>query len=174
MFMDVAMMYMNYFSKLKMNLALKVVEKPTTYIYYKKSTRWHKAGDVKEVIQHKHWTPFTKLLKALVFNDDVSRLNDSLKAQYDYYAKKFGSQRIDSLVSLVKDNLLKKIHKIEFKTGTWRCCYSHNGKSISSCRFVDETNALYKHWMKIDLRKEFEDIYLPLQINEDYHDLSKS
>ena len=109
-----------------------------------------------------------------MFNDDVSRLNDSLKAQYDYYAKKFGSQRIDSLVSLVKDNLLKKIHKIEFKTGTWRCCYSHNGKSISSCRFIDETNALYKHWMKIDLRKEFGDIYLPLQINEDYHDLSKS
>ena len=66
------------------------------------------------------------------------------------------------------------MHKIEFNTGTWRCCYSSNGKTIASNRFVDDTNSLYKHWMKLDLRKEFGDIYIPLQVNEDYHDLSKS
>lgn len=174
MFMDVALMYMNYFGTLKANLSLRVVEKSTTYIYCKKSTMLHKVGDVKEVIQHKHWTPFTKLLKALVFIDDTGCLKDNLKDEYDYYANKFGKQRIDDLVQLIRENLLKKMHKIEFKTGTWRCCYSHNGKSISSNRFVDKTNMLYKHWMKIDLRKEFGDIYIPLQVNEDYHDLSKS
>ncbi len=50
MFMDVVVMYMNYFNVLKANLSLKVVEKPTTYTYYKKTTKWHKTGDVKEAI----------------------------------------------------------------------------------------------------------------------------
>lgn len=50
MFMDVAVTYINYFSALKANLSLKAIEKPTTYTYYKKTTAWHKAGTVKEVI----------------------------------------------------------------------------------------------------------------------------
>lgn len=28
--------------------------------------------------------------------------------------------------------------------------------------------------MKLDLRKEFGDIYIPLQVNDSYHDLKKS
>ena len=86
MFADVAVMYMNYVNILKCNLQLKATEKPTTFTYYKKSTKWHKAGDVKEILQHKHWTSFTKLLKVLVFVNDQSLLKDELKTQYDYYA----------------------------------------------------------------------------------------
>ena len=80
-----------------------------------------------------------------MFVDDAKFLNAELKAQYDYYEKKFGEERIFNLVQLIKQNLLKKIKKIEFKTGTWRCCYSSNGKTIASNRFVDDTNSLYKH-----------------------------
>ena len=174
MFADVLVMYMNYATSLKANLSLRVTEKPSSISYYKKSSKWHRVGDVKEIVQHKHWTTFTKLLKALVFVDDAKFLNAELKAQYDYYEKKFGEERIFNLVQLIKQNLLKKIKKIEFKTGTWRCCYSSNGKTIASNRFVDDTNSLYKHWMKLDLRKEFGSIYLPLQINKKYHNLSKS
>ena len=39
---------------------------------------------------------------------------------------------------------------------------------------VDDTNSMYKYWMKIDLRKEYGNVYLPLQINNKYHNLKKS
>lgn len=162
MFMDVAVIYMNYVCKLKANLQLKVVEKPATCIRYKKVNGRHRVGDLKEIIYHRHWTPFTKLLKALAFVDDPSSLNAELRPQHDFYVAKFGKKRMSDLVQSIKSNLLKKMHKIEFKTGTWRCCYSSNGKTVASSRFVDSTNVLFKHWMKIDLRKEFGSVYIPL------------
>lgn len=122
MFADVAVMYMNYFNKLKSNLSLKTTYKPATATHYKKATYKHKAGDIKEVIYNKHWTSFGKLVKALVFYDEKRLLlPNELQLQYDYYAKKFGKERIWNLVNAIRSNLLKKIHKIEFKTGTWRC-----------------------------------------------------
>ena len=175
MFADVVVMYMNYFDKLKNNVSLKTTYKPATVTHYKKATLKHKAGDIKEVIYNKHWTPFGKLIKALVFcNEDNLSLPNELQLQYGYYAKKFGKERIWNLVNDIRSNLLKKIHKIEFKTGTWRCCHSSNGKTITADFIVDETNSLYKHWMKIGLRKEYGDVYVPLQVNDAYHDLSKS
>lgn len=171
MFADVAVMYLNYVNALKGNLQLKVTEKPITIVHYKKSTKQHKAGDVKEVIQHKHWTPFTKLLKAIALANDKSFFKAELKQQHDYYISKFGEKRVNDLAGLIKQNLLKRIHKIQFTTGTWRCCHSYNGKLN---RFIDNTNALYKHWMKLDLRKEFGDMYIPLQVNDKYHDFEKS
>lgn len=170
MFADVVVMYMNYFDKLKSNLSLKTTYKPATVIYYKKSTFKHKAGGIKEVIYNKHWTSFGKLVKALVFcNKDNLSLPNELQLQYDYYVKKFGKERIWNLASGIRSNLLKKIHKIKFKTGTWRC----NRQTMSDF-VIDETNALYKHWMKIGLRKELGDIFVPLQISNAYHDLSNS
>lgn len=50
MFADVAVMYLNYVNALKGNLQLKVTEKPATIVRYKKSTKWHKVGDLKDVI----------------------------------------------------------------------------------------------------------------------------
>ena len=170
MFADVAVMYMNYFDKLKSNLSLKTTYKPATVTHYKKATFKHKAGDIKEVTYNKHWTTFGKFIKALVFcNEGNLVLSEQLQSQYDYYVEKFTKERIWNLVNDIRSNLLKKIHKIEFKTGTWRC----NEQTMSDF-IVDETNMLYKHWMKIDLRKEFGDIYIPLQVNDAYHDLSKS
>ena len=169
MFADVVIAYMNYIEKLKSNLQLKVIYKPATISYYKKSIKWHKVGDVKEIEYNKRWTSFTKLLKALVFIDNVECLKPEIKRQYDFYVEKFTKRRIDNLVKLIKQNLLKKIHKIEFKTGTWRCNIQTKADFV-----IDETNSLYKHWMKISLRKEYGDIYIPLQINSKYHDLSKS
>lgn len=175
MFAGVAVMYMNYFDKLKSNLSLKTTYKPATVAYYKRSTSKHNTGDIKEVTYNKHWTPLGKLVKALVFcNEENLALQSELQAQYEHYIKKFGERRIWNLVEDVKSNLLKKIHKIEFKTGTWRCCHSSNRKTIDADLFVDETNALYKYWMKVSLRKEFGDIYVPLQINNSYHNLAKS
>lgn len=174
-FADVVIMYMNMFNALKNSLQLKVIEKPSTTSYYKKTTKYHRRGSVKEVSYHKHWTPFTQLLKALVFVVDESALmKPELKLQYDYYSSKFTKERIWNLVNLIRYNLLNKLHKVEFKTGTWRCCHSTNGKTIMSDIVVDETNSMYKYWMKIDLRKDYGNIYLPLQINSKYHDLRKS
>ena len=170
MFADCVVMYMNYFDKLKSNLSLKTTYKSPIVSYYKKSTFKHKAGDIKEIIYNRHWTSFGKLIKALVFcNQDNLNLQNELKQQYSYYEKKFGKERIWNLVNDVKSNLLKKIHKIEFKTGTWRC----NQQTMSNL-IIDKTNSLYQHWMKIGLRKEFGDVYVPLQINSKYHNLSKS
>lgn len=39
---------------------------------------------------------------------------------------------------------------------------------------IDKANAKYKHWMKISLRKEHGDVYVPVQINNAYHNLQKS
>ena len=80
MFMDIVVMYMNYVCKLKANLQLKVVEKPATRICYKNTNGTHKAGNLKEVVYHRRWTPFTRLLKALVFIDDPDHLNNELRS----------------------------------------------------------------------------------------------
>ncbi len=79
MFADVAVMYLNYVNALKGNLQLKVTEKPATIVHYKKATKWHKIGDVKEIIYHKHWTLFTKLLKTLTITDDTLLFKPELK-----------------------------------------------------------------------------------------------
>lgn len=175
MFSDVAVMYMNTFDALKNSLQLKVIEKPSTTSYYRKTTKYHRCGDIKEVVYHRHWTPFTRLLKALVFiSDENALLKPELKSQYEYYSSKFTKERIWNLVALIRQNLLDKMHEIKFKTGTWRCCHSTNGRTIMSDLIIDDANLLYKHWMKVDLRKEYGCIYIPLQINTRYHDLKKS
>lgn len=80
MFADVAVMYMNYFGKLKSNLSLKTTYKPAIATYYKKATFKHKVGDIKNVTYNKHWTPLGKLVKALVFcNEDNLALSDELQ-----------------------------------------------------------------------------------------------
>ena len=95
MFADVVVVYMNMFDALKNSLQLKVIEKPSTTSYYKKTSKYHRCGGIKEVVYHKHWTPFTRLLKALVFiSDEHNSLKPELKSQYDYYSNKFTKERI--------------------------------------------------------------------------------
>ena len=177
MFADVAVYYLNMFQAIESSLELKVFEKSPSVSYYKRDVGKHKKGNIKEVTYHRHWTSLTKLIKALVFCDESNLcLNDSLRECYDFYCKKFTSARIWRLVDEIRSNILDhKIHKIAFKTGTWKCTHSHATGQVDSDVIIDETNSKYKYWMKLDLRKDYcGDIYIPIQINEKYHDLSKS
>ena len=37
----------------------------------------------------------------------------------------------------------------------------------------DPTNIIYKYWCKIDLKDKQKNVYIPLEVNEDYHNFDE-
>ena len=138
----------------------------------------HCKGDIKEFKQPKKYTSLSKFIKYCVHcrveNGHVCLPNNQeIKDLYKYYCDKFTEERIVRLVSSIQDTLLKEIKKPnDYRTGSFRIAYKINGRTICSDFIYDPTNTLYKHWCKIDL-KDGQNIYIPLQVNEDYHNFDK-
>ena len=182
----------NYITRIKtylsnLDLSLSTVDKngdtKLSITYYKKNVSKngeiiHYKGDIKEFKQPKKYTALSKFIKYCVHcrveNGHVCLPNNQeIKDLYEYYCTKFTEKRIVRLVSSIQDNLLRKIKKPnEYQTGSFRIAYKPNGKHISSDFIYDPTNALYKHWCKIDL-KDKQNVYIPLEVNEDYHNFDK-
>lgn len=136
----------------------------------------HCKGDIKEFKQPKHYTPLSKFIKYCVYcrieNNDIQIYNDDIKKQYDYYCQKFSKQRIVNLVSSIQQTLLSKIKEPnDYQSSSFPLLHKNNGV-ICSDFIYDPTNILYKYWCKIDLRNK-QNIYIPLQVNEKYHNFSK-
>ena len=136
----------------------------------------HYKGDIKESKQSKHYTPLSKFIKYCVYcrikDNEILVYNEDIKKQYDYYCQKFGKQRIVSLVSSIQQTLLSKIKEPnDYQSSSFPLLHKNNGV-ICSDFIYDSTNSLYKYWCKIDLKNK-QNIYIPLQANEKYHNFSK-
>ena len=188
-FQDITIQYITRIKALLSNLdlSLSTVDKngntKLTITYYKKNVSKdgviiHYKGDIKEFKQPKKYTTLSKFVKYCVHcrveNGHVCLLdNQEIKNLYEYYCDKFTEERIVRLVSSIQNNLLRKIKKPnEYQTGSFRIVHTSNGTTINSDFIYDPTNTLYKHWCKIDL-KDGQNIYIPLQVNEDYHNFDK-
>ena len=118
------------------------------------------------------------LIKYLSFCDEINlnTLPKELKILTEYYKEKGILDRILNFALEIRTNIKSKLKVIDFKTGTHRVAFNSNGNHTTQNGFVlDNSNLLYKHWFKLKHGKE--DIYLPIQINEEYHhfdDINKS
>ena len=176
-FKDIIIFYNNYFKVKIRNLSF-LTQKEMKIEYYKKNTKVHKKGEVKsfEIVFNKI-SNLGKLIKYLCFTKDFNIKNEEVKHLYDYYKSKGFEERIKSLILSVQRRIRKKMKVIQFTTGTYRKLYGINkdkfGKTIQENGFIeDNTNSLYQVWFKHKSRKEI--IYLPIQINSDYHNLSNT
>ena len=124
-FQDIIKFYKNAYEKLIDNLNLGVQDK-IEIKYYKKDGKHYKKGDLKSFKIIKKQTNLTRLIKYLVFVDDINKSNDEIKGLYDYFKQKGFEDRILRLVQSIKNRLKSKVKKIEFTTGTYRVCYSNS------------------------------------------------
>lgn len=155
-------------SKLSISRYQKNVSKNNKIIHYK--------GDIKEFKQLKHYTPLSKFIKYCIYcrieNNEILVYNEDIKRQYKYYCQKFSKQRIINLVSSIQQTLLSKIKEPnDYQSSSFPVIH-HIGSCICSDFIYDPSNALYKYWCKIDLKNK-QNIYIPLQVNEKYHNFSK-
>lgn len=154
--------------KLSISRYQKNVSKNEVIIHYK--------GDIKELKEPKHYTPLSKFIKYCIYcrieNNDIQIYNEDIRKQYDYYCQKFSKQRIVNLVSSIQQTLLSKIKEPnDYQSSSFPIIH-HIGPCICSDFIYDSTNSLYKYWCKIDLKNK-QNIYIPLQVNEKYHDFNK-
>ena len=190
-FQDIAIQYITRIKAIlhNLDLSLSTIDKngntKLTITYYKKNVSKdgviiHYKGDVKELKQPKKYTPLSKFIKYCVCcrikDSEILISNEEIKTQYEYYCSKFSKERIINLVSSIQETLLNNIKRPnEYQTGSFRIAYKHGGNNqtwTDSDFIYDETNSLYKHWCKIDLKNN-QNIYIPLQVNEDYHNFGK-
>ena len=176
-FKDIIIFYINYFKAKIKNLSF-LTQKEMKIEYYKKNTKAHKKGEVKsfEIVFNKI-SNLGKLIKYLCFTKDFNIKNPEVKLLFDYYKSKGFEERIINIVLSVQRRIRKKMKVIEFTTGTYRKVYGNhfdkNGIQIQENGFVEDiSNSLYQIWFKHKSRKEV--IYLPIQINSDYHNLSNT
>lgn len=136
----------------------------------------HYKGDIKELKQPKHYTLLSKFIKYCVHcrieNNEILVYNEDIRKQYNYYCQKFGKQRIVNLVSSIQQTLLSKIKEPNDYQSSSFSVIHHIGPCICSDFIYDPTNSLYKYWCKIDLKNK-QNIYIPLQVNNKYHNFSK-
>ena len=136
----------------------------------------HYKGDIKEFEQPKHYTPLSKFIKYCVYcrveDNNIQIYNEDIRRQYDYYCQKFSKQRIVNLVDSIQQTLLSKIKEPnDYQSSSFPLLHKNNGV-ICSDFIYDPSNSLYKYWCKIDLKNK-QNIYIPLQVNNSYHNFSK-
>ena len=163
-FQDIIKFYKNAYEQLIDNLDLGVQDK-IEIKYYKKDGKHHKKGDLKSFELIKKQTSLTKLIKYLVFVDNVK--NPEIKGLYDYFKQKGFEDRILRLVQSIRNRLKSKVKQIEFTTGTYRVCHSTGEGDM----IFDGSNKLYKYWFKFNHKGKT--TYLPLELNKDYHHFSR-
>lgn len=169
LFLDIVTFYLTSIKQIKQKLKLQISTSNPSVTYYKKSTKFHNKGEIKNWKQAKKNTNLSNLIKYLIFCklDQMDLLKDDIALQFEYYCSKFSKTRILNLVASINKRLIKKLRLIEFKTGSFVISSHFRGRL-----FRDDTNTRYKYWIKIPL-KDRRKIYLPLQINPKYHTFDK-
>ena len=165
LFQDIIKFYKNaYFMRIH-NLDLSIQDS-IKIEYYKKNTKHNKKGDLKSFSLIKKQTNLTKLVKYLVFVENITKLPQEIHNLYDYFKDKGFEKRILRLVKNIRKRIKDSVKLVEFTTGTYRICYSQNeGEMI-----FNDSNKKYKYWFRYRNKKE--NIYIPLEINESYHHFS--
>ncbi len=161
-FHDTIKLYENQLQKRKQNIDFKIQES-TSVTYYRRATKKHQAGDVKEFKINTKKTELCRVVKYLTYCDLSKPLPEKIIANYK---DRVWFPKIISFVHQKQRNLIKSIKLITFNTGTYRKL-AFNGGTKYSYIFKDYANGLYKWWYRYKINKEIIDI--PLQVNSKYH-----
>ena len=143
------------------------VQKSIHRTVYKRNTDKHKVGDLKEYWIVKKKSTLNSLLKYLIQVPYFKNIrNKDILFQLDNYDE-YKHNKILSYAKQKQNEILSKIPVLQFKTGTYiKYGFTTSSKKIP-CFIVDTTNKKYKYWYIYKIRDEY--LYLPLQINKQYH-----
>ena len=161
-------LYKNSIKRQLKNISIKIQSR-VKISKYKKKTKHHNPGDTKEFKLVKKSTNLCRFLKFLIYTkeSELNKVkNDWFKEALDFYRNKPYFNRILNLAKEIRNRSISGVKKLRFNNeAILRTHKSHSGI------VVDNSNSLYKCWFFIRF-KENKVIYLPLQINQDYHKLN--
>ncbi len=168
--------YINSFNRLIKN---KKFEVQTNFDIskYKKKTKHHDVGGVKEFRIDKQSTMICRLVKYLTYLNlsDPSKIYSTIKnpailTMIKHFNDKNILERIVNLAIFAQKNVINRIKLIEFTNEL--SSFRVNGYSKDNAYILrDSSNTKYKDWFSFKLFKDNRFI-LPIQINEKYHKLS--
>ena len=143
------------------------IQKSIHRIVYKRNTDKHKTGDLKEYWIVKKKSSLNALLKYLIQVPCFDKIsNKDILFQLDSFDE-YKRNKILSYAKQKQNEILNKIPVLQFTTGTYiKYGYTTSSKKVP-CFIVDDTNKKYKYWYIYKIRDEY--VYLPLQINKQYH-----
>jgi len=143
------------------------IQKDIKVSRYKRKTKKHKVGDVKNFKLIKKPTNLSKFIKFLVYLNPEqfeSAKNDWFQEALNYYESKPYFDRIVKISQQIRQRAISNVRKIEYKNEAVLKASKNYAQIVQ-----DETNSLYNWWLYLKLKKGYGGIYLPLQTNFDYH-----
>ena len=166
LFIDICKKYKVVLDKYFKNTNFEV-QKSIHRTVYKRNTDKHKVGDLKEYWIVKKKSTLNSLLKYLIQVPYFKNIrNKDILFQLDSF-NEYKRNKILEYAKQKQQSILSKIPVLQFKTGTYiKYGFTTSSKKIP-CFIVDETNKKYKYWYIYKIRDEY--LYLPLQINKQYH-----
>ena len=166
LFIDICKKYQIVVDRYFKNTSFEI-QKSIHRTVYKRNTDKHKVGDLKEYWIVKRKSSLNALLKYLIQVPCFDNIrNKDILFQLDSFDE-YKRNKILSYAKQKQQSILTKIPIIVFKTGTYtKFGFTTSSKKIP-CFIVDETNKKYKYWYIYKTRDNC--IYLPLQINKQYH-----
>ena len=166
LFIDICKKYKVTLDKYFKNCKFEV-QKSIHHTVYKRNTDKHNKGDSKEYWIIKRKSSLNNLLKYLIQVPCFDNIrNKDILFQLDSFDE-YKRNKILSYAKQKQQSILNKIPVIVFKTGTYtKFGFTTSSKKVP-CFIVDKTNKKYKYWYIYKIRDEY--LYLPLQINKQYH-----
>ena len=143
------------------------IQKSIHKTVYKRNTNKHNKGDLKEYWIVKRKSSLNALLRYLIQVPCFDNIyNKDILFQLDSFSE-YKRNKILEYAKQKQSDILNKIPVIVFKTGTYiKFGFTTSSKKVP-CFIVDNTNKKYKYWYIYKTRDEY--VYLPLQINKQYH-----
>ena len=143
--------YKDSFDKLIKNKKFEV-QTSISITRYKKKTKRHSAGDVKDFRIHKKSTMLCQIVKYLVYVDlsHPSKIrsiikNPAILTMIKYFHKNGMLRRVINLAILAQNNIVKRIKLIEFPNELSSFRLS-GGPENTAYILKDSSNAKYKNW----------------------------
>ena len=167
LFQDICTFY-DVYVKMRFKNFKFYIQKEIRYIYYKINTKEHNKGDLrnKEIIFRSPKGNIAKIIKYLIYLKNFNSIPEKIQNVLNSYDPSI-QKRIFNLSKLVRKQLLKGLHKIEFKTGSYKKFGYLTSSKKEQVFQIDNTNKQYKHWYCYRTREQ--DYWLPLQISKKYH-----
>ena len=143
------------------------IQKSIHRTVYKRNTDKHNKGDLKEYWIVKRKSSLSSLLKYLIKVPCFDKItNKDILFQLNSFDE-YKQNKILEYAKQKQNEILNEIPVIVFKTGTYtKFGFTTSSKKVP-CFIVDNTNKKYKYWYIYKIRDEY--VYLPLQINKQYH-----
>ena len=171
LFIEICRLYKTAADRLFKNARFEV-QKSVHKTCYKKNTPKHKAGDLKEYWIVRKNSSLSGLLKYLV---RVRRFDCITNKDILYRLSCCDEKKREKILryaKLCQEAILARLRIIVFRTGTYTKFGYTTGSKSAPCFTVDESNRKYKYWYIYKIRDRY--VYIPLQINKEYHDGSST